>query len=610
MKKINLLILFLALSTFAFAQTPFSLTGASAATNFNGGSLDNGTGSSLSTFPAGWGLAELGGGSSANGFYRAGTGSSNAGDARSFGAASTQERAFGGVASNSVQAILGFAFTNNTGNSITQMNVSYTGEQWRAGDTSSLVDSLLFEYSLNATSTNDSSATWTSVQALNFLSPNPTGGASTGALDGNNASNQGALSSNIMATVANSATVYFRWRDINIVGSDDGLSIDDFVMTVTTTGGPLPPALVSTMPADNATNVPVSTTSMTITLDNNIMMFGNGSGATLVNITNSSSVSIPMANISFSGMTATLSGVTLVSNTDYAVQIDSNVLQTNNGTYPGIYDNTTWNFKTQNTTPPPAVTSLSETFAGCMDPVFGVFKASSEVGGQNWRCTIFGHNDSIAVHMNGFAGGPKDNIDWLVSPALDMTAMTNPHLNFWSRLRFPDNNQKELYISTNYTGLGSPAAATWQQIQINNWSSLDTNWQQFTGVDLTQYKGSTFYIAFKYTSDTSAADDWYLDDIEIIEGPNAVVNFSAEELAVKVLGGVSDILNIQSVSSKERKLKFAVVDMAGRVITKGPLDIYKGRQQHGINVSKLSGGMYFLQLVGDRSVATVKFIVR
>lgn len=605
MKKIQILTLLVALSSFAFAQTPLNLTGGSTATNFDGGSLDNGTGSLLNTFPTGWGLEELG--SNANSFYRAGTGSSNAGDARSFGMASSQERAFGGVASGSVEAMLGFAFRNGTGNTILSMNVSYTGEQWRAGDTNPLVDSLLFEYSLDADSIGDMSATWVAVSALDFLSPNPTGGTSAGALDGNLTANKTNMNATITVTVPNGDTVRFRWRDINLSGSDDGLSVDDFSMTVTTSGGPLPPALLSTMPADNASNVPVSTSSLSITLDQTISSLGSGN-VRLTDLTNMTSVNI--TNITTSGATATFNGVTLSSNTDYAVQIDSGLLLTATSAFGGIGDSTTWNFKTENTTPPPAITNLNETFTGCMDPVFGVFKAYSEVGGQDWRCTTFGHNDTNAVRMNGFAGGPQDNLDWLVSPPLDFSAMTAPNLHFWSKLRFPAGTVKELLVSTNYTGIGNPSAASWSAVQINNWTALDTNWRAFNNTDLTNYKSSNFHIAFRYASDTVDADEWSLDDIMVTDGPLSLSTFDSKDLSFKVLGTVTSTLTLQSIAANEKSLSYALHDMAGRIVSKGDLNVVSGKQLHQLNTASINSGMYILHITDGSARTALKFVVR
>jgi len=610
MKKIKLLSLLVILSSVAFAQTPFNLTGATATQNFNAGSLDNGSGNMLNTFPSGWGLEEAGSGSSANGFYRAGTGSSGAGDARSFGAANSQERAFGSVGSGSVRPTLGFGFTNNTSNTITQMNISYVGEQWRTGDSLPLVDTLVFEYSLNATSIDDSAATWVSVNALHFYSPTP---VHQGSLDGNLAANQTSLSSTITAQVANASTVYFRWRDGDISGTEDGLAIDDFSMTVTTSGGPLPPVLLSTTPADNATNVPVNTTALTLTIDNQIMMLNNGGVATLVNVTNATSVSIPVNNFSFSGATATISGVTLASNTDYIVLVDANILQTNNGPFGGISDSTVWNFKTENTTAPAAVTSLNETFTICNDPNFGVFSAYSEVGGQNWRCTTFGNGDTNAVRMNGGTGPMTtfDNEDWLISPPLDLSAMSMPLLEFFSKIRFSGTNTKELLVSGDYSGTGSPAAANWTAIQIPNWSALDTTWRKFSPIDLSTYKSSNFHLAFKYVSSASGtADEWTIDDVNITEGATAVTSWTKEDLDLIILGDVSTNLNLLISSSKERDMKYQVRELSGRKVAQGNLHVLGGSSKQMIAMPNLAVGMYFLEVHNSEGNAQVKFLVR
>ncbi|MDC1370711.1 Ig-like domain-containing protein, partial [Flavobacteriales bacterium] len=334
MKKTLLFTLLLAISAYASAQVPLSLTTTTTTTNFDGGTLDNNiNGSSLNTFPTGWGLAEQGTSSTVNGFYRAGSGGSTVGDSRSYGAFSTTERALGALSNGLFQAWIGFAFINNTGSNITSMNVSYRGEQWRSGGPNTLLDSLLFEYSLNASSTGDMNATWVRVSALDFLSPNPT--AVGGTSNGNLTTSQANLSSVISAIVATSDTVYFRWRDINVAGINDGLAIDDFAMTVTTTSSPLPPTLSSTNPADNSTNVSLGTSSLTLTLDQNITSIAAGN-VQLTNVTSASSITIPAANLSFSGATLTITGFILNPNTDYAVQVAPNMLVTANGGFIGI----------------------------------------------------------------------------------------------------------------------------------------------------------------------------------------------------------------------------------------------------------------------------------
>ena len=82
-----------------------------------------------SVVPTGWDFSESS--TNANTTYAVGTGSGTAGDTYSFGAASTTERAFGGLLSGSLTPTIGASFTNDTGTTITTLDIEYVGEQWR-----------------------------------------------------------------------------------------------------------------------------------------------------------------------------------------------------------------------------------------------------------------------------------------------------------------------------------------------------------------------------------------------------------------------------------------------------------------------------------------------
>src|SRR5205085_3649664 len=72
--------------------------------------------------------------------YNSGTGSSNTGALYSFGVAGTNpvtDRALGSVGSGSTGTVYwGVRLINNTGATITSLDVSYIGEQWRSGGSS------------------------------------------------------------------------------------------------------------------------------------------------------------------------------------------------------------------------------------------------------------------------------------------------------------------------------------------------------------------------------------------------------------------------------------------------------------------------------------------
>lgn len=109
-----------------------------------------------------------GGGARDNEQYAVGTGSSNTGDTYSYGNAANAERALGGLRSGVLIPLFGACFNNNTGGTINNLDIAYTGEQWRLG-TAARTDQINFEYSTNATDL--ITGTWTSIASLNFVTP-------------------------------------------------------------------------------------------------------------------------------------------------------------------------------------------------------------------------------------------------------------------------------------------------------------------------------------------------------------------------------------------------------------------------------------------------------
>jgi hypothetical protein len=184
-----------------------------------------------STLPSGWFFSESG--TNANTTYTAGTGSSTTGDTYSFGAAASTERALGGLQSGSLIPTIGAGFVNSTTGTIGQLSISYNCEQWRLG-TAGRADRLDFQYSTDAISL--TSGTWTDFNPLDCTGPITTG--TVGALDGNAAANRitvtAVLSNTGVFSVPNGSTFWIRWTDFNASGADDGLSIDNFSMSLLT----------------------------------------------------------------------------------------------------------------------------------------------------------------------------------------------------------------------------------------------------------------------------------------------------------------------------------------------------------------------------------------
>ena len=243
--------------------------------NFDGlPSSGTGITASGSIFGNGWSFIEAG--SNANLTFQSGTGSGTAGDTYSWGVSGTNalsDRAFGVLQSGSLTSILGFKFTNNTGNTVTSLIVSYTGEQWRKSPSS---DILAFSYQLANVSLSASTG-WTTITSLNFTTP-ITGTAAI--LDGNSPSNRSVLSNVTISglNISNGSTVTFRWVDAS-ASSSAGMGIDDFSITLVALNPPSAPTITGIIPNNSQLsvdfNAPTSNGGSSIT--NYIYSTDNGS---------------------------------------------------------------------------------------------------------------------------------------------------------------------------------------------------------------------------------------------------------------------------------------------------------------------------------------------
>lgn len=183
-----------------------------------------------STIP-GWFHARTGTGTT----IVANNGSSNAGNLYSYGTGTDAERALGSLGSGNAaigNLFWGVRLQNNSGATITSLNVTYTGEQWR--NSAAAAQTLAFSYLVGSPTVTGSLAEFQSagvaVTNLDFTTP-ITGGAA-GALDGNLAANRVTVTFSITGlSIPNGTEVMLRWSDPDHTGADHGISIDDFSVT-------------------------------------------------------------------------------------------------------------------------------------------------------------------------------------------------------------------------------------------------------------------------------------------------------------------------------------------------------------------------------------------
>ncbi|MBI1767754.1 MAG: lamin tail domain-containing protein [Bacteroidetes bacterium] len=164
----------------------------------------------------------------------------------------------------------------------------------------------------------------------------------------------------------------------------------------------------------------------------------------------------------------------------------------------------------------------------------------SVIGAQVWGSTNFGHtcltgcNSSTvdkAVQINGFSGSSQTNEDWLIAPQLDLTNFVNyPALSFATISAFA-GDQLQLKYSSDYSGSGDPSLATWTSIDGKFPASNSSAWTNSTNIILPK---TVLYVAFVYTSNTTAASRWTLDDWKVEDVSSylnaSTINFSFGEV--------------------------------------------------------------------------------
>ncbi|MBX3164968.1 MAG: choice-of-anchor J domain-containing protein [Bacteroidetes bacterium] len=136
-------------------------------------------------------------------------------------------------------------------------------------------------------------------------------------------------------------------------------------------------------------------------------------------------------------------------------------------------------------------------------------------GAANWVTSSAGTvSTKPYIQVSGYSGGNQVSEAWYISPAIDLSTSVNPVLSFQNAYNYSGNPLK-CYVSTDYT-LGNPNNATWTELSftrsLGNWAFVSSG-----TVPLSNYKTNRTRIAFKYTSTTSGASTWELDDIVIKE---------------------------------------------------------------------------------------------
>ena len=204
-----------------------SLTGPVYTENFDSLGTDSPALASL----LGWNAGSLTGASTTNGIINSvatlnnNTGGSTTSGNFNYGSSGGADRAIGSLAASSVTRSEEVLFQNNTGATITNLTISYDGEQWRDGGSSANADQIALTFSQF---TVGGLTNFTAIGAsFNFTAPKNT--STAGALDGNLAANRVAgIGGAFTVSIAPGEVFALRWIDPDIANNDDAMAVDNF----------------------------------------------------------------------------------------------------------------------------------------------------------------------------------------------------------------------------------------------------------------------------------------------------------------------------------------------------------------------------------------------
>ncbi|HRO41780.1 MAG TPA: Ig-like domain-containing protein [Flavipsychrobacter sp.] len=400
-------------------------------------------------------------------------------------------------------------------------------------------------------------------------------------------------------------------RIVNLTGTSGAGSrpttgIDDYTLSWSgSAAGSVKPNVVLLTPADNSSNVATSS-NLTITFDRNI---SKGAGNIYVKnrtTQNTQTIAASSSNVAASGTAVTVSGVVLAMGTTYHVTFDSTAFDTAGFNSFGIYDTTDWDFTTVFPTP----TVLNELFdISCGSGVLPSGWSRQNVTGTNQQWGCAGAGVDKYMQMNGAVGNPtthNDNEDWLISPMVNLTGVSNPQLNFEAYKGF-SGTDLEVSYATNYTGTGNPNVASWTNLNIN-FAGATNSWASYSA----NLPAQQLYVAFKYACSQSASNcaQWRVDSI-VTTGTSSIVSAKENnQFSVVVYGKASaQKLTLAYAIAKAEVIIVSVYDLTGRELFREAVNAKAGVNQTTIAPALAGSGMYIIKVAAPDIYGVTKAII-
>jgi hypothetical protein len=221
---------------------------------------------------------------------------------------------------------------------------------------------------------------------------------------------------------------------------------------------------------------------------------------------------------------------------------------------------------------------------------------------QNWGISTvrsFSPDNSAFVRYEAGTGGPHE--DWLVTPQINLTGVTNATLTFYGGQQYTDEYASTYFVKVSTTSQTSHASFT----DVANYT--ESNFSDVTipalqpgdqkTISLAAYEGQQIYIAFVMVNDDG--DNFYVDNVEVtgtlstpsneIAGFSHAYNSDRQTLHVKANTNLDDI---------------SVFNALGQSV----LNQRNSDKEASFNLSSFANGVYVVKVVTDNQTETFKII--
>jgi hypothetical protein len=177
----------------------------------------------------------------------------------------------------------------------------------------------------------------------------------------------------------------------------------------------------------------------------------------------------------------------------------------------------TWELKNFLVSSGDAVVSSTSIYSNSFGSSKGDFTAISVSGAQTWTYSS-AYNCMVG---SGYTTVNNANVDWLVSPEIDLTNIPESYVTFDHAGRYfgTPSNDATVWVSENYTDSANFASATWTKLNIMNYFTNTSYTFVNTGnLDLSSFAGKKIRVALKYSSTTSSAGTWEVRNFNVYKG--------------------------------------------------------------------------------------------